>query len=241
MKYSESIQNLAAALVAAQTEMRGVAKDVSNPEFRSKYASLDAIVAQVRPLLAKHGLAIVQGATTPHSDETGRIAAIAVETMLVHASGEWLINTAIMPVVGRMLKGGGRADPDPQAGGSALTYGRRYGLSALLSLCTDEDDDGNGASGAKGRSTGVSTQERRTSAPSGSSGTVSGPAPASPSLSANKRMPMGKHKGKELGEIPTEDLVSTVKWCREKGKFDDLVEACNEVLELRNEQLATAI
>lgn len=146
MRQSESISKLAVALIAVQSEVRGVAKDSKNPDYKSSYASLDAIIAEVRPVLTRNGLAVVQGATTPHSDENGRIAAVAVETMLVHSSGEWLSNTAIMPVVGRMLKGGGRADADPQSGGSALTYGRRYGLAALLCLAADEDDDAQAAS-----------------------------------------------------------------------------------------------
>lgn len=216
MKQSESIANLAAALVAVQTELRGVAKDSTNPDFRSQYTSLDAIIAASRPILTKHGLAVVQGATTPHSDEAGRIAAIAVETMLVHSSGEWLTNTAIMPVVGRMLKGGGRADPDPQSGGSALTYGRRYGISALLCLSTDEDDDGNAASrqrseGGKGRAPTGARQPVPTSGqaqlerPTQQTAT----APTSGSL-----MPFGKSKGKPTDGLDADTLSSALDWAR---------------------------
>ena len=229
MKHSEGLAKVSAALVAAQKELKAVGKDSVNPHFKNKYASLDNIIDAVRPVLGKHGLAVIQSAVAPETIE-GRLTGFAVETMLVHESGEWIANAAIVPV----------AKADPQGAGGALTYGRRYGLSALLSLSSDEDDDGNAAS--KGRSAGVPTQQRRTSAPSGSPATVADtPAPVSsaPATSgaAKKHMPFGKHKGKELGEISSDDLVSTVKWCREKGKYDDLVEACNEVLELRQEQL----
>lgn len=141
MKQSESIGKLAAALVAAQPELRGIGRDSTNPDFRSKYASLDHIIATVRPILASHKLAIVQGSEVAPTADT-----VLVETKLIHESGEWLSSSVVMPLVGRMLKGGGRAAPDPQSGGSAVTYGRRYGLSAILCLSTDEDDDGTAAS-----------------------------------------------------------------------------------------------
>lgn len=241
MKQSESIAKLAAALVAVQSELRGVAKDSTNPDFRSSYTSLDAIIEKSRPVLAKNGLAIVQGATTPHTDEKSRIAAIAVETMLVHESGEWLTNTAIMPVVGRMLKGGGRADVDPQAGGSALSYGRRYGIAALLCLAT-EDDDGNAASqrsGGKGTGGGqtVPRQERSTSdighhTPRNTSGTTQ----ACPLPGADYLMPIGKNRGKRVGDLDTETLSGVAEWVNEKQfqkKHADLLIAIASVLKSR--------
>lgn len=137
MKHSETIANLAASLVAAQADLRAVGKDSVNPHFKNRYASLDAIVETTRPVLAKHGLAVVQGAS-PIVDE--HTLALSVETMLVHKSGEWLSNVAVVPV----------SKMDAQGAGGALTYGRRYGLSALLSLATDEDDDGNTAAKVSG-------------------------------------------------------------------------------------------
>jgi hypothetical protein len=135
VKQSESIGKLAAALTAAHAEITAVAKDATNPHFKNKYASLDTILAHVRPILTKHGLALVQGMTTPHADEHGVMRTFCVETMLLHSSGEFMTNAAIMPVVKH----------DPQGVGGALTYGRRYGVSALLSIATEEDDDGNGS------------------------------------------------------------------------------------------------
>lgn len=139
MKTSESLAAIAPALVKASAELRAVVKDRVNPHFKSSYASLDQIMEAVRPTLAKHGLTLVQGATAPHTDETGRVAAFTIETMLLHASGEFITNHIVMPL--------GKADP--QGAGAAASYGRRYGVSALLSLATEDDDDGNGAMPAK--------------------------------------------------------------------------------------------
>ncbi len=133
MKHSETFAKLGAALVAAQAQIKGVAKNSTNPHFKTKYASLDDIVAAIRPVLASHKLAIVQGACDPIVDHGGSLEGFSVETMLIHESGEWIANAAIVPLT----------KVDAQGAGGAMTYGRRYGLSALLSLATDEDDDGN--------------------------------------------------------------------------------------------------
>lgn len=133
MKQSESLAALAPALAAAQAELKAVAKDRTNPHFKNKYATLDAIMDGIRPVLAKHGLSIVQGMAHPDADVNGVVKSFVLETMLLHKSGEYLANAAVMPV----------AKNDPQGVGSAITYGRRYGVSALLAIATDEDDDGN--------------------------------------------------------------------------------------------------
>jgi hypothetical protein len=135
---SETTATLCAALVAAQAGLKPIAKDGKNPAFRSRYATLDGIMETVRPALAAHGLAVVQGVVHPETGEGGRLVGIMVETRLVHTSGEWLASVVPVPV----------AKGDAHGLGSALSYGRRYGLSALLALSTDEDDDGNAAAKA---------------------------------------------------------------------------------------------
>jgi hypothetical protein len=66
------------------------------------------------------------------------LVGIMVETRLIHTSGEWLASVVPVPV----------AKGDAHGLGSALSYGRRYGISALLALSTDEEDDGNAAAKA---------------------------------------------------------------------------------------------
>lgn len=208
MKHTDSLVKLAPSLVAAQAELKAVGKDSTNPHFKNKYASLDAIIDTVRPVLAKHGLAIVQGATVPMTTDVGGLVGFAVETMLVHTSGEWLTNTAIMPL--------GKADP--QGAGGALTYGRRYGLSALLSLATEEDDDGTVAS---------RPATSRAAAPAAA-------AQNGGQTAHSKKMPFGRSRGMPLGEIDSPALVSTIDWCKadaeKQERFKDLIAACEEVL-----------
>ncbi|MFD1776692.1 ERF family protein [Paenibacillus rhizophilus] len=131
---SDSIVNLAKALVAFNLEVKIIEKDAKNPHFKNDYATLDNIVDEVRPLLAKHGLVIMQ---FPGGDGEK----YTLRTMLVHESGEWIESE---PLTMRPVKN------DPQGIGSCTTYARRYSLTAMLSLNTGEDDDGEGASRGNG-------------------------------------------------------------------------------------------
>lgn len=133
---SESINELTKALVKVQGEMPVVVKDAVNPHFRSRYASLEAVMGAVKGLLAANGCVVMQGGGIDRSFER---LFVTVETVIVHTSGEWVKNTVSMPI----------AKADPQGVGSGISYGRRYGLSPLLGIVdTDEDDDGNAASHA---------------------------------------------------------------------------------------------
>jgi hypothetical protein len=118
--------NLAAALAAAQSTMKAAPFDRTNPHFKSKYASLASVVDTIRKPLADNGLSYTQ--TTEI-----REGALILITTLRHRSGE--IVTSEYPLPG-MSK--------PQELGSALTYARRYSLSALVCIAADDDDDAEG-------------------------------------------------------------------------------------------------
>ena len=224
MKQSDSIAKLAAALVAAQAELRAVGMDAVNPHFKSKYASLDNIIETIRPTLAKHGLAVVQGTTTPESDASNTVRGFTVETMLVHASGEWLTSAIVMPL--------GKADP--QGAGAALTYGRRYGLSALLSLATDEDDDGNAASKQRttaSRSTGAAGAPNgaRQSGQSAMHTTTPATQPTEDDPGAFIK-PFGRGKDGPISNLSVEDLQGGIKFARDKNIHPEFIAAAEKYL-----------
>ena len=123
MKTSEQISELAAALAAAQGMMENAIMNRINPHFKSKYADLAAIFDAARKPLSANGLAIVQ-----------TISDGVLHTRLLHTSGQWIASEHPLPMSGR-----------PQEIGSALTYARRYSLSALIGIAADEDDDATGA------------------------------------------------------------------------------------------------
>lgn len=131
MNKSESITKLASALIGFNSEVSKIAKDASNPFHKNKYATLDQIIDEVRPILNKNKLAVMQNVS-------GEEGTMTVKTLLLHESGEWMEST------GTTLK---LAKNDPQGAGAGITYARRYDLCAFLSLNTGDDDDGNSASG----------------------------------------------------------------------------------------------
>ena len=133
MNKSDSITDLAVALVMAQMELKNPSFDSQNPHFRNKYASLATVRDTVTPVLAKHGLAVVQ---LLGRGEGG----ITCETVLLHTTGQWLSETMYMP----------SAKQDAQGYGSAATYCRRYSLMAIANVVGDEDDDGQAAVKPKG-------------------------------------------------------------------------------------------
>lgn len=129
MNKSESITALATSLAKAQAVMENASKDTANPFFKSKYANLESVVGVIRPAIEKFGLSFVQ---ICHDWDVGA----KVETIILHESGEWL-SCGIMSAPATKA--------DAQGFGSALTYARRYSLSAAFGVAT-EDDDGNAAS-----------------------------------------------------------------------------------------------
>jgi hypothetical protein len=128
MKTSETISKIAPALLKAQKAIKAALKDAANPHFKSKYADLSSVVDAVKGPLNDAGITFLQGV---EDAENG----VAVETMLLHESGEWLSSTIKIPA----------SKQDAQGYGSATTYARRYGLQAMCGVPA-EDDDGNAAS-----------------------------------------------------------------------------------------------
>jgi hypothetical protein len=126
---SESIKELATALAKANMELHNPAFDMKNPHFKNSYASLASVRNAIIPVLATHGLSVVQ---LPKNDKEG----LVLETMLIHLSGEYLSSEFFLPVIKK----------DAQGYGSALTYARRYALQAIVCVVGDEDDDATVAS-----------------------------------------------------------------------------------------------
>lgn len=125
----ENIAELAAALSKAQAEIKGAERSRTNPAFKSQYATLADVWDACREPLTRNGLSVVQ---LPSCAD----GVVRVTTVLLHASGQSIRETLELPVMQKT----------PQGVGSAITYGRRYGLAAMVGVAPDEDDDGNAAS-----------------------------------------------------------------------------------------------
>lgn len=127
-KTKEKIPSFRERLLMAQMEIGTIKKTSSNPFFKSKYFDINAILAEVKPVLNKHGLIILQPLVT-------RDGRNSVETCIMDSySDQTFASVVYLPNL-----------EDPQKMGSAITYFRRYGLQSVLAL-EAEDDDGNVAS-----------------------------------------------------------------------------------------------
>lgn len=132
---SQNIEAISEALVAAQAKFEAAVKESLNPAFKGRpfmYADLNSVLAAVRGPLNEQGIAIMQ----PTSLD-GQM--VTVTTRLQHKSGQYFESSLTLPAV--------QYDRfDAQSVGSAITYGRRYGLQSMTGIGA-QDDDGNKASG----------------------------------------------------------------------------------------------
>jgi hypothetical protein len=122
-QFSENIDLVVESLHAFQGEVTAVTKDGDNPFFSSRYATLNAVIDTVRPLLNKNNLVVTQ-----FPDDEG------LTTILAHTSGQHITAYAKLANIS-----------DPQKQGSSITYMRRYALSSILGLTTEDDDDAQAA------------------------------------------------------------------------------------------------
>lgn len=129
MQKSDSIAELAKALASFHSEVKQPLKDKANPFFKSKYVPLENVVEAITDIAPKHGLSFLQYPVNQDNK-------VGIVTILMHSSGEYIETD---PVFAQPAKN------DPQATGSVITYLKRYSLSAVFGITSDEDDDGNKA------------------------------------------------------------------------------------------------
>lgn len=132
MKFSDNNKNIAKALFNVKKKLGSVAKTSNNPFFKSKYADLNAHLDVAEPLLEENGCFVTQGSR--FDSVTGATVGV---TRIVHADSGEYAETEMRLVLSK---------DDMQTLGAALTYSRRFNLSALLAMKA-EDDDGNTATG----------------------------------------------------------------------------------------------
>ncbi|WP_043640016.1 ERF family protein [Desulfovibrio sp. TomC] len=122
---STEISELAKALINVQRTIQPAIKDATNPFVHNRYATLNSVMDSCREALLGNSIWMTQ---FPVPAEPGYLGLV---TKLTHAeSGQWQSSLAVVPL----------PKADPQGMGSAMTYARRYALSAMLGIVTDDDD-----------------------------------------------------------------------------------------------------
>jgi len=130
MEKSQTITELAKALVVFHVKVGKITKDAKNPFFKSKYATLENILEAIEIPLNEAGLTFAQFPSNNYG----------LTTILIHAeSGEYISSEYFMEP----------SKKDPQGAGSVITYQRRYALAAILGLAQEDDDANTGTHGGK--------------------------------------------------------------------------------------------
>lgn len=120
---SPAVDKLFAAVSAMQATLKGAKTNSNNPFFNSSYADLEAVWDAIRAPLALNNLCVIQ---TLENTETG----VMIKTILGHSSGQWISSSLLLKPV----------KADPQSYGSAISYGRRYSLTAITGVYETDDD-----------------------------------------------------------------------------------------------------
>lgn len=131
---SEEIDQLAKAFVAFRAVCPNVDKDRDG--YNYKYATLGNIIAKSREHLKKAGLAIMQF-------PIAGTKSLGVITVLLHESGQFIRARFLMPIPSLS------STNVTQDAGAAITYARRYSISAVLCIASDEDTDASYSGGSK--------------------------------------------------------------------------------------------
>lgn len=139
MKQTETISDLAAALVAAQSEMPAVGKSGNNAFDKYTYAKLEDYVKVIRPIFAKHGLSMVTSVEaverlpnrTTKNGGTEFGSQVKIDLTIMHKSGQFF-------TVSSFGEGQDRTDKSIY---KAITGARKYALASALGLATSDDPE----------------------------------------------------------------------------------------------------
>lgn len=141
MIFSESNASISKALAAAwgaietpKHNTNVTVKTKTGGSYEFSYTDLDGIFEAIKEVYRENKIAVIQNAHTVTEEGT---VYVALETMLLHESGEWVKSEPLKAP----------AAPGMQDLGGQITYMKRYSLSAMLGIATEKDDDANGVSG----------------------------------------------------------------------------------------------
>lgn len=132
MNTSQDYKNIYSAIIKMRTEIAPIARTrtASMGKYSYRYATLDSVIELLNVVLPKYGLGCVQTIGTTDGRQT-------LTTRIIHESGEWIEDTLALPQVR-----GDSGKNENQELGASITYFKRYALSAMFGIATDDDTDG---------------------------------------------------------------------------------------------------
>lgn len=185
--YTEMHAEMHADIIKFISETKDVHADSVNPFHKSKYASLAAHLAALKPIAAKHNLSILQ------FPETSREGHIGVRTHIIHKNGNSISSFVGIPA---------KDDMNGQQAGAVISYLRRYAIASVCGVATD-DDDAETDRAARVSAPPAASQPPRSKT---SSSSATGSTPTSQGSSEDPVVPFGKNKGSKLSELDDYNL-----------------------------------
>ena len=140
--YDDALARAFAKVERAKAD--GLDQNIKKDGKARRYITLASVDQAARDALTAEGFSYPQLPTTTQREDGSLWLTV---TTRLRRKGLEIVGELGLPVHGQMLAGGQGFKPaTAQSVGSAITYGRRYALTALLGVCPDDDDDGHGAS-----------------------------------------------------------------------------------------------
>ena len=208
-KSYEKISELNKSLIKALSETKDIHWDAKNPFHKNKYATLSAHLSELKPIFAKHSLAILQ---MPYSDAGfDNHTTIGIKTIIIHANGESIESRLTLPVT---------PETSGQQAGALLTYLRRYCLAMVAGVATEDDDAEadrvarpTSATTGQSRSGAVAPQRKFEVVDATPVSQTSFTPSTSEGIDPQMPVPFGNNKGTPIGELQGKDLEYwATKW-----------------------------
>src|SRR3954466_177085 len=124
------------AMAACQAEMEPVIRTAQNKHLGNKYAKLETIDRQMRPIYTRHGFSMRFG-----SAPSPREGDMRITCTVAHEAGFYEENYLDAPVSLTGSQGGRMSVTPVQAVGSNITYLRRYLSTMCFNMVLADDDD----------------------------------------------------------------------------------------------------
>ena len=183
MQTSEQINELAAALVAVQAEIENVDTD-SEGTMGNKYSQLSTVLGTVRPVLAKHGIAMIQSPGLDVGEECGQVVDRAtLTTRLLHTSGQWVEGVSRSRLADLSEKQARSISP-VNAVKAAISTMRRTAALAMTGIAEHDDDSQAAASGPTSFAPVTATPQPAAAPAPAAAPTPIAPTPAAPAQPA---------------------------------------------------------
>lgn len=125
------------ALSIVHSKMPAVAKTLTNPQTRSKYASLDSIINHTKSIYTANGFSVCFYEGVSSSPNCVRVCAD-----LIHELGHKESYFYDVPLDGVGIKGNANMTAI-HGKASSVSYGRRYLMCMVFNIPTGDDNDGN--------------------------------------------------------------------------------------------------